>query len=53
MGDEGFWVRDYGGAGAGRPPFWRTPVEPRDGLDPVTLKINTRHTHSVTVELEL
>jgi hypothetical protein len=38
LGGEGFWVVDYGG-GAGRPPFWRTPVWPRKGLGPLTFEI--------------
>ena len=38
----------YGGGGPGRPPFWRTLVSPARGLNPVSLKINTRHTQSVT-----
>ncbi len=44
LDSEGFWVRDYGRGGGGRPPFWRTPSEPYKGLGPVTFKINTRHT---------
>ena len=32
------------GGGPGRPPFWRTPISPRKGLGPVTLKINNQHT---------
>ena len=36
------------GGGPGRPPFWRTLISPTErwGRTPVSLKINTRHTHS-------
>jgi hypothetical protein len=30
----------------GKPPFWRTLSEFCKGLGPVTLKINTQHTHT-------
>ena len=35
-----FWVRDYGGGGPCRPPFWRTLKESCKGSARVTLKIN-------------
>ena len=42
---DGFWVRDYGGVGRGRPPCWRTLKESCKGLGSVSLKINNQHTH--------
>jgi len=45
LGVNGFWVRDYGGGGPGRPPCWRTLEESCKGLGSVSLKINNQHTH--------
>jgi hypothetical protein len=35
LGSEGFWEGDYCGGGPGRPPFWRTLVDPVRGCTPV------------------
>jgi hypothetical protein len=43
-GVDGFWVRDYGGGGPGKPPCWRTLKESCKGLGSVSLKINNQHT---------
>ena len=42
-GVDGFWVRDYGGGGPGKPPCWRTLEESCKGLG----SVNNQHTHCV------
>ena len=46
LGVDGFWMRDYGGGGPGKPPCWRTLKESCKGLGSVSLKINNQHTHT-------
>ena len=50
-GRRGILGRGLRGGGPGRPPFWRTLISPTErwGWTPVSLKINTRHTHRVCV----
>ena len=45
LGVDGFWIRDYGGGGPGRPPCWRTLKESCKGLGSVSLK-NKQLTHT-------
>ena len=45
LGVDGFWIRDYGGGGPGRPPCWRTLKESCKGLGSVSLK-NKQPTHT-------
>ena len=54
-GQRGILERGLRGGGPGRPPFWRTLISPTErwGRTPVSLKINTRHTHTGTPETEV
>jgi len=47
LGVDGFWVRDYGGGGPGKPPCWRTLEESCKGLGSVSLK-NKQPTHTLS-----